>query len=288
VVVTPNDYPKFIHWMPGDEKVVDFEKNTVLAEELLNSAEIIFCLDYNALKRIEKLEPFVKDSTAKKILIDHHQQPEYFAEFTFSFPETCSTSQLIYEFIDALGDASKVNQAIASCLYTGIMTDTGSFRFSSVKPLTHIIAAKLLETGIKHDLIHAKVMDSNSFERMKLVGYALSQKLVYLKEYNVAYISLTRNDLDQFNFQAGDSEGLVNYGLSIAGVKLAAFFSEKNGEVKISFRSKGNIDVNVFARENFNGGGHQNAAGGKTKNSLEETIKKFTSLLHTLKNLNHV
>ena len=284
-VVTPNDYPKFIHWMPGDENVKNFEKNSKICENLISSSDVIFCLDYNALKRIEKLEPLVKIAAAKKILIDHHQQPELFADYTFSFPETCSTSQLIFEFIDALGDADKVNKDVATCLYTGIMTDTGSFRFASVKPLTHYITAKLLETGIQHDLIHGKIMDSNSYERMKLVGYALSQKLVYLSEFQAAYISLDQKDLDQYSFQPGDAEGLVNYGLSIAGVKIAAFFSEKKGEVKISFRSKEEIDVNKFARQYFNGGGHQHAAGGKTTETLEVTINKFISLLPTLQNL---
>jgi bifunctional oligoribonuclease and PAP phosphatase NrnA len=282
IVITPNDYPKFIHWLPGDETIIDAEKKSSLAEEKIKNADIIFALDYNALKRTDKLEPFIRQSNAKKIMIDHHQQPEDFADFTFSFPNTCSTSQLIYEFIDALGDASKVNQDVASCLYTGIMTDTGSFRFNSVAPLTHFITAKLLETGIKHDLIHGKVMDSNSFERMKLIGYALSQKMVYLKEYNAVYMSLEQKEMEQYNFQAGDTEGLVNYGLSIAGVKIAAFFAEKNGDIKMSFRSKGDVDVNIFARQHFNGGGHQNAAGGITKKPLEATIKKFISLLPTI------
>ena len=275
-VIAPNEYPLFLKWMPGDDRVLIYESNSTKANSLLLEADIIFTDDFNALSRIEEMQGGLKDTKAKFIMIDHHQAPEDYAAVTYSDVTMSSTCEMVYNFMSALGDASLLNKDVATCLYTGIMTDTGSFRFASTTPETHRVVASLIENGAENATIHNNIYDSNSFHKLQLLGVAL-KNLVYMEAYHTAYITLTRAELDAHQFKKGDTEGFVNYGLSINGAKLAAIFieSEQDNYVKISLRSKGSFDVNTFARRYYNGGGHINAAGGRSDKPLQETIADF-------------
>ena len=246
-VITPNGYPTFLHWLPGNDKVIEFSENAEAAEARIKKAEIIFCLDFNALKRIGDVGDPVKRSKATKILIDHHPQPEKFADYLFHNKKSSSTAQLIFDFITLLGDKKLINRKSANCLYTGIMTDTLNFRVSTTSAHTHRVAAELIEAGAQHTLAYVNVFDTNSEDRVRMLGYSL-QKMKVFKEFHAAFISLSASELKKFNFQKGDTEGLVNYPLSIEGIHFSALFLESKGEIRISFRSKGNFDVNKFAR----------------------------------------
>ena len=278
-VITPNDYPDFLTWMPGNKKVVDALANPKKAATALKKAEVIFTLDFNNLKRLEGLGQLVEQSKAVKILIDHHVQPEDYAQYSHHTTQTSSTCELVYEFICLMGDKKKVNAKIAGCLYTGIMTDTGSFRFPSTSAKTHRVVADLIEAGANNADIHQQVYDGNTESRTRLIGYSLSEKMKLFPELNAAYISLNSDELNRFHYVKGDTEGLVNYPLSIRNIRFSAFIVERDGKVKVSFRSKGDFDVNLFARKHFSGGGHVNAAGGSSDLGLEETLKKLESLL---------
>jgi phosphoesterase RecJ-like protein len=278
-VITPNDYPSFLSWLPGNKKVIDFSINAKPAILKVAKADFIFCLDFNSLKRIDLLGAEVGRSKAFKMIIDHHLQPEDFADYMLHSIQACSTCELIYDFIQLMGDKKKMTKEIANCLYTGIMTDTGSFRYPSTTAKTHRIIAELITAGAENAAIHDRIYDNNSEERLKLLGYCLAEKLTVLKELETAYFALGQDDLQQFNYKKGDTEGVVNYALSIKDVRFSAFFVERDGIIKISFRSKGKFDVNLFARKHFSGGGHANAAGGMSALSLPETIAKFTALL---------
>ncbi|MBN8697392.1 MAG: DHH family phosphoesterase [Bacteroidetes bacterium] len=282
-VITPNDYPAFLSWMPGDKKVIDFSKKTAAAKKHVAQAELIFCLDFNSLKRIDKLGDEVAKSKAIKFIIDHHLQPEDFAKYMLHNVGACSTCELIYEFISLMGDKKLLNKDIANCLYTGIMTDTGSFRFPSTTTKTHAIIADLMKAGAENSEIHNRIYDGNTVDKIKLLGYCLGEKLTVMKELNTAYFSLTDKELKKFNYKKGDTEGVVNYALSIEGIKFAAFFVERDGIIKTSFRSKGSFNVNLFARAHFEGGGHANAAGGMSPLSMKDTLKKFVSIVPTYK-----
>ena len=240
-------------------------------------AELIFCLDFNTLSRIDTFEPIVRLSKAPKVVIDHHQDPDTF-DFNFTDSTACSTAQLIYEFLELFDDIELIDRDIAECIYAGIMTDSGSFRFNSVTSKTHHIVSDLLKRGARNDWVYDNIHDNNSVSRIQLLGYCLSEKLVVLNEIGVAYISLDKNELNRFNFQKGDTEGIVNYALSIQGIKLAAFFVERDGIIKISFRSKGNVAVNQLAKDHFGGGGHINASGGAF-NNMNEAIETFCSVV---------
>ena len=279
-VIVPNEFPDFLKWMPGADKILVFEKEEKRSKELVSNAEIIFCLDFNTLKRIDKLGDEVRKANSVKFLIDHHEMPEDFADYKFHFTDACSTAQLIFEFIELTGDKSLIDEQSGICIYTGIMTDTASFRFPSVTAQTHRIAAELIGMGVPHWMAHEKVYDSNSADRLKLLGYALGEKLNILKEFHTVYITLSKEELERMNHRAGDTEGIVNYCLSIEGVRFAAFFMHREGTIKLSFRSKGKFDVNAFARAHFNGGGHKNAAGGNIDNvSMEQAVNYFRDLL---------
>jgi phosphoesterase RecJ-like protein len=279
-VVVPNEYPEFLKWMPGDNKVLNHQLEPKKVETVVQKADAIFTLDFNSYKRIEKLGEVVAASSAVKVLVDHHQQPDKFAKVVYHDVKCCSTCEMIYNLIVGLGHKKLIDKKIASCLYAGIMTDTGSFRFPSVTAKTHQIIAELISLGAVPSQIHEAVYDTYAYNRLKLIGYSILQKMVVLPEKNMAYISLSEEELKQFNYQKGDTEGLVNYPLTMKGVKFSAFFSEMDGKVKISFRSKGKFDVNQFARTNFNGGGHINAAGGKSDLSLNDTIAKFLEIVN--------
>tara|TARA_B100001059_G_C17776359_1_gene551502 strand:+ start:466 stop:1482 length:1017 start_codon:yes stop_codon:yes gene_type:complete len=279
-VITPNDYPEFLKWLPGNDEVINYEMENTISKNIISSADIIFTLDFNSLHRCGEMETPINNAKAVKIMIDHHQEPDSYADYTYSDVNMCSTSQMIYHFIEKMDDLNHIDIAIGEALYTGIMTDTASFRFPLTTSLTHKVIAQLLELGVQKSKIHNAVYDTNSFGRLQLLGCALNN-LKFLENYNTSYITLTNKELDFHGFKKGDTEGLVNYGLSLKGAKLAAIFIEhkQEGIIKISFRSKGSFNVNKFARNHFNGGGHNNASGGRSNLNLKDTITKFTDLL---------
>jgi phosphoesterase RecJ-like protein len=281
-VIVPNAYPDFLHWMPANKKVINFQENEVKAIKILNSAEVIFTLDFNSYKRLEKLGGILEQTNAKKVLIDHHRQPDDYADYYFHDIKACSTCELIYDFIVGLGAKNLIDKKIAACLYTGMMTDTGSFRYSSVTYRTHLILSELLKTGIIPSDIYSAVYDNYSLDRLKLLGFALNEKLKLIEGFPVAYFTLTEKELDRFNYQKGDIEGLVNYPFSIKGIKVCALLNETDDHVKISLRSKGKLDMDKFARNYFNGGGHINAAGGKSKENLASAERRFVEQIKTL------
>lgn len=281
-VITPNELPSFLKWMPESDKIIETSKQTDKANKLIKEAEMLICLDFNSLNRIEKLAEVFVQSTAYKLLIDHHIEPENFADLTISNCNISSTSELVFDLIEKLGDVHLINKAIAECLYVGIATDTGSFSYSCNYPETYQIVSKLVSIGIDTESIHRMVYDTYSEDRMRLLGFCLVEKMRVFPKYNTAFISLSKDEMKRFNFQAGDSEGIVNYPLSIGSVQMAALFIEKEDHVRISIRSKGEFSVNTIAKKYFNGGGHKNAAGGNSNLSLEETIKKFIMLLPEL------
>lgn len=277
-VITPNGYPAFLQWLPGDDKVIEYSESPEIAQARIKKADVIFCLDFSALRRIGDVGNLVKKSKATKILMDHHPQPEKFADYLLHSKKSSSTAQLVFDFIALMGDKKLINRKSANCLYTGIMTDTLNFRIGTTSAHTHRVTAELMEAGAQNTLAFANVFDTNSEDRVRMLGYSL-QKMKVFKEFHAAFISLSASELKKFNFQKGDTEGLVNYPLSIEGIHFSALFTESKGEIRISFRSKGNFDVNKFARKNFNGGGHVNAAGGEAHSTLDEAVLRFVNLL---------
>ena len=278
-VITPNIWPSFLDWMPGADHCIAGDNHLKKASRLLEEADIIFSLDYNSLKRTNELADLIDHAQGIKIMIDHHQQPADYAHYTYSDVAASSTCEMIYEFIKVIDEKVAISADCAACLYTGIMTDTGSFKYSSTTSKTHLVVADLIEQGAKNTYIHGKLFDTNTYERMRLLGFCLSEKLTILNDYHTAFIALTAQELESFHYKKGDTEGIVNYALSIAEINFSAIFIERDDEIKISFRSKGNFDVNTFARNHFEGGGHQNAAGGKGAETMDETIMKFIQLL---------
>lgn len=279
--ISPNDYPDFLAWLPNTQNVVIFEKETDKASEILKKSDYVFTLDFNALHRTgDFMGAFMENLNAPMILIDHHELPHSYAKFLFSDTSYGSTCQMIYDFINALGYNHLINKEVATCIYTGILTDSGGFRFPKTTPETHRCVAELIERGVNNSDVYNLLYDNSTYNRLQLLGRAL-QNLKVLPEYNASYITLSQEELDSFNYQKGDTEGIVNYGLTIKGIHVTAIFIENKDEgiVKISFRSQGNFDVNQFARNHFNGGGHINAAGGKSFSSLEETVNQFIAIL---------
>lgn len=283
VLVTPNDYPTFLHWLPGNDKVFVYKRQNGTVLNAIKDADLIFTLDFNNLDRTEGMETFVKDSNAKKVLIDHHPEPGNYADLVISETYYSSTAELVFHIIESMGDIEIIDETIAECIYTGIMTDTGSFNYNSSRSYTYYAVSKLLEKGINKDKIHDNIYDNYSEDRMRLLGYCLNQKMEVLLEYNTAFISLSKKELKDFNFVPGDTEGFVNYPLSIKGIKFSAFFIEKDKQVKISFRSKGKFATNNFSEKHFNGGGHKNASGGSSDLSLDETVLRFKELIKNYK-----
>lgn len=279
-VIVPNDYPRFLKWMPGTNEVLNFEKDHIAAVEHLNSSDLCFTLDFNHLGRVGQMTPILEGLDATFIMIDHHQAPDNYAEITYSDSKMSSTSEMVYNFISSLGDTNKISSEIADCLYSGIVTDTGSFKYSSTTSKTHQVVADLINKGAKSFEIQNKIFDTNTPDRLKLLSCAL-KNMVILKNYNTAYTILSQEELDTHNYRKGDTEGFVNYGLTIQNIRFAVIFIEnkEEGIIKISFRSEGNFSVNEFARNHFNGGGHTNAAGGRSDNTMEVTIKQFEDLL---------
>ena len=278
-VIVPNEFPSFLKWMPAVDDIMVFEKNEKGVIAAIEDADLCFCLDFNSLKRVEKVTPFLEASKAFKILIDHHPQPDDNFDLMISRVEASSTSELIYDVIKEMSGVDALNKEIASCLYVGIMTDTGSFSYSCRRPDTYMAVAELIRQGIDSELIHRKIYDNNSENRLRMLGFCLSERLKVLKEYHTAYIYLTDSDLKHFNHQNGDTEGFVNYALSIEGIVLAVQFTEKEGKIRLSLRSKGTFSVNDLARKYFHGGGHKNASGGDSFSSMNDTLVFFESIL---------
>jgi len=277
-VISPSDYPDFLQWMKGNQDVIIYNAgNEILAKRLIHEAELIFCLDFSSLNRLDGLGNIIRVSPSKKVLIDHHLDPEDFADFKLWSTEAAATAELIVDLISQLGDQSLIDKDIAENLYAGIMTDTGQFRHSSTTAKVHETVARLIHCGADVNQVAQRIYDANTLNRLKLIGFALSERLNLLPEYHVAYFALSSTDLKNYNYQTGDSEGLVNYGLSIKDIKMAATIIEREDGVRMSFRSVGDFSVNEFARRHFSGGGHKHAAGGKSRVSLEETIKNFES-----------
>lgn len=284
-VVTPTDYGEFLKWMPKENEVVNFEEFEGKSAELVATADLIFCLDFNALKRNNNLGKLVAESNAEKVLIDHHLEPEGFEDYRLWTTKASSTSELIFWLIEIMGHVDLIDEAIASCLYAGIMTDTASFKHPSTTATTHRVAAVLLEKGAKSNRIFESIYDNYSESRTRFIGFCLSERLQILKEYSTALIVVTAEDLKRFQIITGDSEGLVNYGLSITGMKLSVLIIDRTVARKMSFRSRDTFPANEFARKYFSGGGHFNAAGGESMDPIELVETKFKEALITYKNL---
>ncbi|MEI9934818.1 MAG: bifunctional oligoribonuclease/PAP phosphatase NrnA [Ferruginibacter sp.] len=275
-VISPTNWASFLNWMPGCKLVVDYESNTEKANAIIEKADWIFCLDFNTLGRIKRMEEKLRSATAQLILIDHHEAPEA-AAFAYGVSSTAksSTCEMVYDFIVDSGNEDKITEEIAECLYAGVMTDTGSFRFPSTSASVHFMVAKLKEKGLQHSHVHEELYDNFLENKFRFLGNVLLNRMEIFYEYNTALITIPQSDLIKYNIRTGDTEGLVNYPLSIKGIKLAAIIIDRGEERKSSFRSKGNFDVNTFARKYFNGGGHFNAAGGQNKEPLEEVVAMF-------------
>ncbi|MFY7964055.1 MAG: DHH family phosphoesterase [Chitinophagaceae bacterium] len=279
-VISPTNWADFLTWMPGIDNVLDFEKEQHKAKNIIAEADIIFCLDFNTLSRIKHLEPSIANASCVKVLIDHHQQPQEEA-FTYGISKTTksSTCEMVYDFIVDAGYQDKINIDIATCLYTGTMTDTGSFRFASTTASVHRMVAHFLDLGLKHTAIHDYMFDNFLENRLRFIGNALLNRMEVFYEYNTAVMCIPKSDLKKYDIKTGDTEGLVNYMQSITGIRLAAIVIDRDEERKWSFRSKGGFDVNVFARTNFEGGGHIMAAGGRSSDSLEKTYNHFLTVI---------
>jgi len=285
-VITPTDYPVFFNWMPGNGDVVIYTDHVAQSNKLIEQAELIFCLDFNALGRINEMGDLVRDSKALKIMIDHHLEPEDFDDYRYWNIKACATAQLIYEFITReLNGTQYLNADVASCLYTGIMTDSGSFRFPGTTSAVHRAVADLIDAGAVNWRIHELVYNNSSEERLRFLGHCLSEKLEVIPEYNTALITVTQAELEKYHVITGDTEGIVNYALSITGIKLAAFIVERRDKVKLSLRSKGEFPANEICKKYFNGGGHRNAAGGMSTLTLEQVTNQFKTILPEYKTL---
>lgn len=282
-VVTPSDFPDFLSWMAGSEKVISLSKKSkepaIKSAQLFAQADIIFCLDFSSLNRINDLEEVVKKSTAVKVMIDHHLEPEQFADYEKWDVKEASTAQLVFDFIVSLGEKELIDSSIANCLYAGLMTDTGGFRHNNTTAREFKVAEELTALGARPSEVARLVYEANSLSRLRLTGYVLNEKLTVLPEYRTAYMTLSQAELKKFEVQTGDTEGLVNYGLSLKDVQLSVLMYDRGEEIKISFRSLGAFSVNELARAHFEGGGHRNASGGSSKLSLERTLEKFIKLL---------
>lgn len=279
-VITPTDYPQFLHWMQGNEEVIIYDDSKAdRIKTMISQADLICCLDFNGMNRIKALGPMVAQSEAKKLLVDHHLNPDEFADFALWDNKAAATAELIYDLILLLEGKSEISLGIAEALYAGIMTDTGSFKHNSTSAKIHRTVAELMDIGVNINKVSRLIYDTNSLNRLRFIGYALMEKLVVDSGKKVAYFVINAEEHERFHLKSGDTEGLVNYALSIQGVVVAAIIMERNGEVKMSFRSVGDHAVNDFASEYFSGGGHKNAAGGISDLPLDETVEKFKSLI---------
>ena len=279
-VISPTDYPEFLHWMQGHQEVIIYnEGNEKRSERLVKEADIVFCLDFSNLHRIDALGNSIREATAIKVVIDHHLEPEDFADYLLWSTEAAATAELLFGLIVDIGDQALIDKDIAECLYAGIMTDTGSFKHPNTTQNIFRVSAELMGHGADPARVAKLIYDNNSVDRLKFIGFTLSERLKIIPEYKTAYFVISTDDLKRFDSKNGDTEGLVNYALSIKDIKLAAIIIARADEVKLSFRSIGDFSVNELARTHFNGGGHKNASGGKSDLSLQETVAKFESVL---------
>lgn len=279
-VISPTNWAKFLNWMPGCALVKDFEANRDLCEQIIVEAEILFCLDFNVLHRTKGMEKILTEVNCIKVLIDHHEQPQTQSfNYGISIPSKSSTAEMVYDFICGSNHRSLLNKAVATCLYTGILTDTGSFRFSSTTPQVHRVVADLTETGIDHTKIFENLFDNFSEGRLRFIGNALLHHLEVFYEYNTAFMAIPNKDLLKYEIKTGDTEGLVNYLLTIEGIKMGALLIDRYEERRWSFRSKGEFDVNELARKYFEGGGHKNAAGGRSSKSFDQNVQHFKEVI---------
>ncbi|MFO8086507.1 MAG: bifunctional oligoribonuclease/PAP phosphatase NrnA [Bacteroidales bacterium] len=278
--ILPDAIPDFYQWLPAADELLFADQDFQLCHDKLQQCDIVFCLDFNGFKRVGDLEKSLTETGAIRVLVDHHPNPQGSFDYVLSNTEVSSTAELVYELIRSLGGEGSINLSVAQSVYVGMMTDTGSFNFNSDHPQMYAILQHLVDLGVKPDLMHQKVFDNFTESRLRLLGYSLSQKMTVIPQAHVAYIALSKDDLENFNFQKGDTEGLVNYPLSIKNVVFAAIFIEKDNMVKISFRSKGSFNANEFASKHFRGGGHLNASGGKSYHTLKQAVETFESLVN--------
>lgn len=279
-LIVPSDYPAFLNWMPHREEAIIYTANKGRSNNLIAEAELIFCLDFNGLARTNDMQEALAQAEGLKIMIDHHLEPENFDHFRHWNTDAAASALLVYDFIvNLMDDRASVTPAIATCIYTGIMTDTGSFRFQSTTAEVHLVVADLITLGAKNAEIHEHIYNSASENKLKFLGFCLLNRLVVLQEYKTAYFAITKEDLTRFNIITGDTEGLVNYALSISGIRLAALIIDRTTQIKLSLRSIGNFPANEICSKYFNGGGHRNAAGGHAALPLEEVVAKFLAVL---------
>jgi phosphoesterase RecJ-like protein len=279
LVISPTNWTSFLDWMPGVKTVMDYERNVEAANTIINNADWLFCLDFT-LNRTRKMEPVLLAAKGQRILIDHHREPqtEVFA-YGISDTSKSSTAEMVYDFIIASGHENLINEDVAECIYTGVMTDSGSFRFPSTSANVHRLVAFLKDKGLQHSKVHEAIYDNFSETRLRFIGNVLLNRMQVFYEYNTALIAIPAADLVKYDIKTGDTEGLVNYPLSIEGIKMAAIIIDRGEERKCSFRSKGDVDVNTFARKYFGGGGHFNAAGGQTTDTLDNAVTHFITAM---------
>ena len=279
-VISPTNWADFLKWMPGADEVIDYEAKKSAAETILSSVQWLFCLDFNHFSRTRNMETILTNLPCKKVLIDHHREPQT-ESFNYGISDISksSTAEMIYDFIVNSGGADMIDKDIASCLYAGVMADTGSFRFSSTTSSVHLMVAKLKSLDINHPHIHSAIYDNFLENRLRFIGHVLSHRMEVLYEYNTAIIAIPKEDVLKYHLKTGDTEGLVNYPLSIKGIEMAALLIDRDEERKWSFRSKETFDCNSFARTYFQGGGHYNASGGRSFDSVEDNVKQFKSAL---------
>jgi phosphoesterase RecJ-like protein len=284
-VISPTNWADFLEWLPGIESVINFEGYREKCLGILDKADILFCLDFNIFHRTKHLAPFLASAKAIKVLIDHHEQPDE-PNFDYGISDTgkSSTCEMVYDFIMEAGGREELTQEMATCLYTGTMTDTGSFRFPSTKASVHRMVAELKETGFDHSQVHNHIYDNFLESRLRFIGFALLNRMEVLYEYNTAIMYIHQADLQKYHIKTGDTEGLVNYLLTIKGIRFGAIVIDRTEERKWSFRSKGGFDVNQFARNHFEGGGHANASGGRSSDSVEKTVEHFKQVIQEYKN----
>ena len=285
-VISPTNWARWLDWMPNCDKVLDYELHRTKADEILDASDWLFCLDFNHLGRTKSMATKLAALTCEKIVIDHHQEPDV-VSFDYGESNTgkSSTCEMIYDFIAASGHRDKINVFVSECLYAGVVADTGSFRFSSTHASVHHMVAYLKEMGLEHTKVHEALYDNFLENRLRFLGHVLSNRLEVVYELNTAIVYITKADLLKYTIKTGDTEGIVNYPLSIQGIKLVGFVVDRDEERKWSFRSKGNFDCNTFARKYFEGGGHFNAAGGRDSDGIEKTIQKFKHAINENKHL---
>jgi phosphoesterase RecJ-like protein len=279
-VISPTNWAGWVNWMPGVNEVLDYEADKQKAEKTLDEADWLFCLDFNIFHRTKTMTEKLKQLACTKILIDHHQKPdEESFDYGLSNTSKSSTCEMIYDLIVESGHEDKLTEEISECIYAGVIGDTGSFRFSSTQASVHKLVADLKSRGLKHDDVHDKLFDNFLENRLRFVGHVLLHRMEVFYEYNTVLIAVPKSDLLKYEIKTGDTEGLVNFPQSIQGIKLVALVIDRDEECKWSFRSKGDFDCNVFARKYFNGGGHFNAAGGRSNDSLEKTVQDFKKVM---------